>query len=126
MRRQETAARQRDACIAHDETPPPRAHAQTIPAFPGAEGYGAYAVGGRNGDVYHVTSLEDDGPGSLREAVRSATGPRTIVFDIDRDVPRLGPAMEFMSPPDPLMQPAVFVQTRPARCRSRGRLSACG
>jgi hypothetical protein len=51
-----------------------------LPAFPGALGYGAEASGGRNGTVYHVTTLADGGPGSFREAV--STGGRTVVFDV--------------------------------------------
>jgi hypothetical protein len=51
-------------------------------AFPGAEGFGRFARGGRGGDVYHVTTLADDGPGSFRDGIRTATGPRTILFDL--------------------------------------------
>ena len=52
-----------------------------VRAFPTAEGFGAYSIGGRRGKVYHVTTLEDSGAGSLREAVE-AQGPRIIIFDI--------------------------------------------
>ncbi|PRD49441.1 polysaccharide lyase [Sphingobacterium haloxyli] len=52
-----------------------------IPAFPGAEGGGAYTAGGRGGKVYVVTSLADSGPGTLREACE-AGGARIVVFNV--------------------------------------------
>jgi len=60
---------------------PPAARAQSPPlAFSGAEGFGRLASGGRGGEVFHVTTLADSGPGSFREAVGKSH--RVIVFDV--------------------------------------------
>ncbi len=61
-------------------------------AFPGAEGYGKYSLGGRGGKVYEVTTLADDGPGSFRQAFNAYPGqPLTIVF-------RVGGIIDLLTP----------------------------
>jgi pectate lyase len=52
-----------------------------IPAFPGAEGFGATTPGGRGGKVLLVTNLNDDGPGSFRAACETE-GPRIVIFRV--------------------------------------------
>ena len=56
------------------------APAKLLPAFPGAEGFGALAPGGRGGEVYHVTNLDDAGPGSFRDVVSKSR--RIVIFDV--------------------------------------------
>lgn len=63
----------------------PALQAGAQPAFPGAEGFGAIASGGRGGAVFEITTLDPDPagtlPGSLNHALRQS-GPRTIVFRV--------------------------------------------
>jgi pectate lyase len=49
-------------------------------AFSGAEGFGQFASGGTGGEMVHVTTLDDSGPGSFRDAVSKPN--RTVVFDV--------------------------------------------
>ncbi|HOX82899.1 MAG TPA: pectate lyase [Chryseolinea sp.] len=54
---------------------------EKVLAFPGAEGFGKYSSGGRGGKVFIVSNLNDDGPGSLREAIKKKEA-RIIVFSV--------------------------------------------
>jgi pectate lyase len=54
---------------------------QSLPAFPGAEGFGAASVGGRGGEIIKVTTLQATGPGSLQAAL-DVNKTRTIVFEV--------------------------------------------
>jgi pectate lyase len=60
-------------------TPRPFTPLAGLPVFPGAEGFGTDTPAGRSGKVIEVTTLVDDGPGSLRAALNDPA-PRTIVF----------------------------------------------
>ncbi|MEM7306612.1 MAG: hypothetical protein AAF682_08075 [Planctomycetota bacterium] len=53
----------------------------SVPAFPGAEGFGAAARGGRGGTPLYVTNTDDSGPGSLRWALLEPY-PRTVLFAV--------------------------------------------
>lgn len=55
-------------------------------AFPGAVGAGAYAIGGKYGDVVTVTSLANSGAGTLNNALEGTTGRRNVVFRVTGNV----------------------------------------
>ncbi len=71
-------------------------HPDRAPAFPTAEGFGKYAMGGRGGRVIEVTNLNDSGPGSFRAACE-AEGPRTVVFRVSGTI-ALESKLEFQNP----------------------------
>ena len=70
--------------------------ASALPAFVGAAGFGARTVGGRGGRVIAVTTLADDGPGSLRAAL-TAQGPRIVVFRVSGTI-ALSRSLEIHAP----------------------------
>lgn len=77
-------------CCSHKSRLPTVNTEETAIAFPGAEGYGKYTTGGRGGKVIIVTTLADDGEGSLRHALKQK-GPTTIVFEISGTIHLLSP-----------------------------------
>ncbi|WP_336741599.1 carbohydrate-binding protein [Paenibacillus sp. y28] len=58
----------------------PVSAATNVIAFPGAEGGGKFATGGRGGQVVYVTNLNDSGAGSFREAVSGSN--RIVLFKV--------------------------------------------
>ncbi len=65
-------------------------------AFPGADGFGKYATGGRGGRMVEVTNLNDDGAGSFRQAV-TAKGSRIVIFKVSGTI-HLKKAITISSP----------------------------
>jgi len=62
-------------------TPRPVEPQVGLPVFPGAEGFGTRTPAGRGGKVIEVTSLADNGPGTLRAALNNPS-PRIIFFRV--------------------------------------------
>lgn len=78
-----------------------------VEAFPDAEGYGRFALGGRGGRIIQVTNLSDAGPGSLRTCIE-ASDPRVCVF-------RVGGVIRFTTTPPVIKNPYLTIagQTAP-------------
>ncbi|MCJ7543059.1 MAG: hypothetical protein MUP47_00590 [Phycisphaerae bacterium] len=74
-------------CAAQANAPPivPKVP-KGLPAFPGAQGFGAGATGGRGGKVIYVTNNDPSGPGSYSQAIQTP-GPRIILFAVSGTIP---------------------------------------
>lgn len=83
------------------------ATSSAVEAFPDAEGYGRFALGGRGGRIIQVTNLNDAGPGSLRACIE-ASDPRVCVF-------RVGGVIRFTTTPPVIKSPYLTIagQTAP-------------
>jgi len=92
-----------------------------IPAFPGAEGFGATSTGGRGGKIVHVTTLDDYNsylfeepiPGSLRWAIEKETEPRIIVFDVGGTIELVTGLPTSRAPNRDLINVTIAGQTAP-------------
>lgn len=78
VQRHETSPRDANLTSSTDGHPPPGGD---LPAFPGAEGFGAFATGGRGGEVCYVTTLAASGAGSLQDCVSRVT-PTYVLFQV--------------------------------------------
>jgi hypothetical protein len=79
-----------------------------IPAFPGAEGPGALATGGRGGKVIYVTNLNSKGPGSFLEALQTK-GPRIILFNVSGQIKLPDPDFKEGDPPSWIREPNATI-----------------
>jgi len=59
--------------------------AEAVPIIPGVYGFGTETPGGRGGQIYRVTNLNDSGAGSLRAALE-ASGKRIVVFEVSGNI----------------------------------------
>ena len=74
------------SALAQSDTPVTVKVPTGLPAFPGAEGFGAGATGGRGGRIIYVTNHDPSGPGSYTEALLTP-GPRIVLFAVSGTIP---------------------------------------